>query len=293
MCEDTMYEHGEYMKFADELNDLDAERRSQIVLTDLFNALPKSSMKDMTNIRYVGREPEWFYLLALRHNTTIVLCQFDIDVIYDAKPRGMWYNSIDVINDEKDRITVRYLSSCDFLYYEFKNMVLSGVMWRFSFIENFLILDGIEMGKRAYYLRCEKIFSQTETWICESEGLGVELYEQSDGYKSEYFYKLLLNIFDKSIRIMKNDPTFISNSIYFMCEMRLMIINECDKTIFTLEKMIRDMSHIILWIECELVKNVENMLRNEIFTEYEPLPIFILRAIVHEYSLLLFRRATQ
>lgn len=289
MCEDIIYEHDKYIKFVDELKSL--EKRSHIMLTEPFNTSSNElSMKDMENIRYIGCELEYFYLLASIHNTTKVLCKFNIDAIYRDEQRGTWFNSIDVIRDEKDKITVRHLSSSDFLYFEFKNMILSGVVWRCDRCDYFSF-HGIEMGKNAYPLKCEmsRTFSQSIIWVSLPKGLDVQMFKPEHGYKAEHFYGLLLDIFDESIEIIKNDPIFILNSIYFMCKMYLMIIDKHNETVLTSEKMNNEMFRIVSWRECELVKNTENVLRNEIFFECEPLFILILRAIVYEHSLLLHR----
>lgn len=272
MCENAMYEsreHYKYIKLMYELKELGPRYKLKLIsygCDDMWYSV--CFINEMKNVRYIGCDEIYFYLLATSYNAMNFLYKFNTNIkSFDKDTVGVVIH-MTMLCEQEDRIVIEYSHTYRMIYLVFYNMNVSG-------------------------FECEMAWSSCK-FICHENSKIIYSfdYDESICHRNERIYTLLLNTFENSFIAIKNDSIFTIKLMTCMCRLLARMIGNSNID-FSKEKIMYHMSGILILKECELVKSVENILKGEMVFESEPLPILLLRAVVYEHSLLLFRRKTQ
>lgn len=306
----TVSKHDKFIRLVNELKKLG--ERYKIALSNASFRIDDMAhyINRMKDIKYIGCDINHFYLLATDRRGIKILYRFDTSIeSFDDFTTGHIIH-MSILYEQKNMIIIQYYDCRRVTYISFQNFNISGFDCELfsdkcKFIcnkssEELCLFDCTRyIEKFPRFIHCDNPY----IWGSARYGKNIAKYKYSictsldmddinDSNTKEKIYELLLNMFGTSFRAIENDLEFISMLIKCLCEIFMFIFGD-NYADLTLEKFYNDMDNSILWKECETVKHVENVLRNGLILDYEPLPILVLRAIVYEHSLLLFRKVTQ
>lgn len=334
MCAKTLNMHEKFINFANRLQIFG--NRHPIMYYSMASPLSKEC--HIKCAKYIGCDNIRFYLLvtssdgvegSLRTLTSnpekyllyiIPLDQVDSDVCQLKQKQGFGFKQLSwklshfikvidvlIMNEEKTRTIIICNTTYTTIYYEFKNMMVSGFKYSHDgeSMQNFFCKrDGKEIYSFSSYEHEDgftvNTFSPEMLRVTYTNNMEIDITVTK-------IYELLLNTFTKSLEAIENDTIFISKLMNCMEKIFALTIGKIDSEL-KLCRFIKDMTNIILWRESILVKDIKNMLVNELSFAHESprmksglrhvisdasLPVLVLRAMVYEHTLFLYRKATQ
>lgn len=267
------------------------------------NGMLNDIVPNVISIKYVGHDVGCFYLFATNNSNKYFLC---IGTILTSSVK--YAIPVLFFEERNDMIIVNCINENEEIFFASRNMSVSGI--KFFHMDIVTSIDYIGNGKIIGEL-CLVKNDTIDLFTIKLHDKGYKL-RINRGLEEGIINDFKQNLHVKFLEVFKNNLNLIDRCPSFQSFFTQKLLNMLNMLVFSMNEygyqfndkdIKRDIYDIILWNECERVKCVVDVLFEEscrmkfvskcLLADDETLPSLVMRAMVYENSLLLYRKMKQ